>query len=125
LVPHRDDPATLCGVTQVVGHGQHKRVVEQGVELHSGRRGCAQLLVLVDDRQVQVAPPEQAQAFLGLGLHDARSQQRGEDAVVLSSDAVLNALQVVDPQLAYRYDDDPEAARASRLAHLTEPFRRL
>ncbi|MEJ3653107.1 MBL fold metallo-hydrolase [Actinomycetes bacterium KLBMP 9759] len=66
--------------------------------------------------------------------------ERGDDTVVLSGDAVLNALQLAAPHLAYRYDDDPGAARASRLAlldhvrsrnawlatsHLTEPFRRL
>ncbi|MDI6103998.1 MBL fold metallo-hydrolase [Actinoplanes sp. NEAU-A12] len=69
--------------------------------------------------------------------HTSAVLESGDDAVVFSGDVVLNALQLVAPQVAYSLDDDPEAARAARLAlldearsrgawlatsHLTDPF---
>jgi glyoxylase-like metal-dependent hydrolase (beta-lactamase superfamily II) len=72
--------------------------------------------------------------------HTSALLESGDDAVVFSGDAVLNALQLVAPRVAYRFDDAPEAARAARLAvldqarlrgawlatsHLTDPFVRV
>jgi glyoxylase-like metal-dependent hydrolase (beta-lactamase superfamily II) len=41
-------------------------------------------------------------------------------AVLLTGDLLVHALQLVDPQLPYAYETDPEAARSSRVALLTE-----
>jgi len=72
--------------------------------------------------------------------HTSVLLESGDEAVLFSGDAVLNALQLAAPWVAYRFDDDPEAARAARLAlldqarmrgawlagsHLTDPFVRL
>ncbi|MFD1936697.1 MBL fold metallo-hydrolase [Nonomuraea mangrovi] len=72
--------------------------------------------------------------------HTSALLQSGNDAVLFSGDAVLNALQLVAPRVAYLFDDAPEAARAARLAlleqarlrgawlatsHLTDPFVRV
>lgn len=69
--------------------------------------------------------------------HTSALLESGGDAVVFSGDAVLNALHLVDPRLAYLFDEDAEAARAARLSlldqarsrdawlatsHLTDPF---
>ncbi|GIE90997.1 MBL fold metallo-hydrolase [Actinoplanes regularis] len=72
--------------------------------------------------------------------HTSALLESGDDAIVFSGDAVLNALQLVAPRVAYLLDDNPEAARAARLAlldqarlrgawlatsHLTDPFLRV
>lgn len=72
--------------------------------------------------------------------HTSLLLESGDDMVVFSGDAVLNALQLVAPEAAYLFDDAPLDARAARLAlldlacsrgawlatsHLTDPFVRV
>jgi glyoxylase-like metal-dependent hydrolase (beta-lactamase superfamily II) len=64
----------------------------------------------------------------------------GGEQIVLTGDAVVHAVQIVNPSVGYRYESDPELARQSRAAlldragidrallataHLTTPFLRL
>jgi hypothetical protein len=57
----------------------------------------------------------------------------GGASLLIAGDLLVHAIQLVDPELAYLYETDPAAARASRIAmlggapilatsHLGEPF---
>jgi glyoxylase-like metal-dependent hydrolase (beta-lactamase superfamily II) len=52
--------------------------------------------------------------------HTSVVLESGDDTVVFSGDAVLNALQLVAPRLAYLFDEDAETARSARLALLDQ-----
>jgi glyoxylase-like metal-dependent hydrolase (beta-lactamase superfamily II) len=42
----------------------------------------------------------------------------GDAAVLITGDLLEHAIQLVDPELAYLYESDPDTARASRIAML-------
>ena len=42
----------------------------------------------------------------------------GDAAVLITGDLLVHAIQLVDPELAYLYESDPDTARASRIALL-------
>lgn len=69
--------------------------------------------------------------------HTSALLDSGDESVVFSGDAVLHMLQLVEPRLAYLFDDDADAARTARLnllretraraawlatSHLSDPF---
>jgi glyoxylase-like metal-dependent hydrolase (beta-lactamase superfamily II) len=70
--------------------------------------------------------------------HQSVLLDRGDGALLITGDLLVHAVQLVDPELAYAYETDPEAARASRMrllrelaardgttlatSHLSEPF---
>ncbi|MFC4855656.1 MBL fold metallo-hydrolase [Actinophytocola glycyrrhizae] len=65
--------------------------------------------------------------------HQSVVVEGGGAQVVVTGDVLVHAVQLVSPSVSYRYEEDPELARATRMAllardaelatpHLTEPF---
>jgi glyoxylase-like metal-dependent hydrolase (beta-lactamase superfamily II) len=70
--------------------------------------------------------------------HQCVLLEHGDDTVLFTGDLLVHAIQLVDPDLPYAHEVDPETARASRVGllrdlagrggallatpHLTEPF---
>jgi glyoxylase-like metal-dependent hydrolase (beta-lactamase superfamily II) len=65
--------------------------------------------------------------------HQSVLEHSGDATLLLTGDLLVHVVQLVEPQLAYKYEDDPAAARASRVKtlreasllgtpHLGEPF---
>jgi glyoxylase-like metal-dependent hydrolase (beta-lactamase superfamily II) len=52
--------------------------------------------------------------------HQSVLLDRGDGTLPITGDLLVHAVQLVDPELAYAYETDPEAARASRMRLLRE-----
>jgi hypothetical protein len=45
--------------------------------------------------------------------------ERGDDTVVFTGDLLVHMLQLIDPDVGYKHEDDQDRARVSRTALLT------
>jgi len=73
------------------------------------------------DGDVPVAGPVRVVATPGhTPGHQSVLVDTGDDAVLVAGDLLVHAVQLVDPDLPYALETDPEAARESRTARLAE-----
>ena len=52
--------------------------------------------------------------------HQVALLRTPDETLAVTGDLLLHAVQLVDPSIAYLFDTDPDAARASRIALLDE-----